>query len=388
MTLFDNGGNEPLFPEQPQVRPTRRRRPGRGMRVGTTAIAVALLALAGMSFLPTGSVIQHPGPVFDTLGTAPTSDGKEIPLISVAGAESYPTGGTLDLTTVQVRGNREQQPSWFEVVLAWFDPSRAIMPLDSVFPPQQTTEQREEMSAQDMVNSQQDGIAAALLALDYDVTTQVRVVSIADGSPSVGVLEIGDIVRTVNGEHVETNDRLREIIQDGAGAPLQLVIDRAGTQREVELTPTWVVDTSSPDGAWRIGVGMTHDYDFPIDVTIQLDNVGGPSAGQMFALGIIDTLTPGELNGGKNVAGTGTIAADGTIGPIGGIRQKLFGARGAGAEYFLAPVVNCAEVVGHVPEGLRVFAVEDLDDSLAVMAGLRGEGDLDTLPSCDAVLAR
>ena len=212
--------------------------------------------------------------------------------------------------------------------------------------------------------------------------------SIADGSPSVGVLEIGDIVRTVNGEHVETNDRLREIIQDGAGAPLQLVIDRAGTQREVELTPTWVVDTSSPDGAWRIGVGMTHDYDFPIDVTIQLDNVGGPSAGQMFALGIIDTLTPGELNGGKNVAGTGTIAADGTIGPIGGIRQKLFGARGAGAEYFLAPVVNCAEVVGHVPEGLRVFAVEDLDDSLAVMAGLRGEGDLDTLPSCDAVLAR
>lgn len=386
MALLDNGSDAPLFPNPgPGQRPVRRRR---GVGLGTTAIAVALLALLGMSFLPSGSVIQQPGPVYDTLGTVPNSEGEELPLITVTGAETYPTAGSLDLTTVQVRGNREHMPSWFELVLSWFDPARAIVPVDAVFPPEQTLEERNEANAVDMVNSQQDGIAAALLALDYDVTTQVRVVSIADGSPSVGVLEIGDIVRTVNGEHVETNDRLREIIQDGAGAPLQLVIDRAGTQREVELTPTWVVDTSSPDGAWRIGVGMTHDYDFPIDVTIQLDNVGGPSAGQMFALGIIDTLTPGELNGGKNVAGTGTIAADGTIGPIGGIRQKLFGARGAGAEYFLAPVVNCAEVVGHVPEGLRVFAVEDLDDSLAVMAGLRGEGDLDTLPSCDAVLAR
>lgn len=388
MSLFENGGNAPLFPELPPTRPEPRRKRRRGAKVGTTAIAIALVALAGMSFLPTGSVIQQPGPVFDTLGTAPTADGGEVPLISVSGAESYPTGGSLDLTTVQVRGNREQQPSWFEVVAAWFNPSRAIMPLDSVFPPEQTTEEREEMSAQDMVNSQQDGIAAALWALDYDVSTQVRVVSISEGAPAEGVFEIGDVVRTVNGEYLTNNDRLRGIIQAGAGAPLQLVVERDGALVELELTPAWVTDESAPEGVWRIGVGMIHDYDFPIDVTIQLDNVGGPSAGQMFALGIIDTLTPGELNGGKDVAGTGTIGADGVIGPIGGIRQKLYGARDAGAEYFLAPVINCAEVVGHVPNGLRVFAVEDLDDSLAVMAGLRGERDLDALPSCDAVMER
>lgn len=358
------------------------------MRVGTGAIAVALLALASMSFLPTGSVIQQPGPVFNTLGTALTSDGEEIPLITVAGTETFPTAGTLDLTTVQVRGNRDHTPLWFELVFAWFDPARAIMPLDSVFPPDQTTEERDEMSAQDMVNSQQDGIAAALFALGYDITTQVRVVSIADASPAAGQIEIDDVVRVANGEPIESNDRLRELIQEGEGEPLHLVLERAGAQLDAVVMPTWVVDDASPEGSWRMGVGITHDYDFPVDVSIQLDNVGGPSAGQMFALGIIDTLTPGELNGGKHVAGTGTIGADGVIGPIGGIRQKLFGARGTGAEYFLAPVVNCAEVTGHVPDGMRVFAVEELDDALAVMAGLRGEGDLDALPSCDTILAR
>lgn len=385
MALFDNGSDAPLFPDPGPVQPQRRAKKRRGARVGSAAIAVALVALAGMSFLPTGSVIQQPGPVFDTLGSVTASDGEEIPLITVTGAETYPTGGSLDLTTVQVRGNRESTPSWFELALAWFDPSRAIMPLDAVFPPDQTTEQRDEMSAQDMINSQQDGIAAALFALGHDVGTEVRVVSIADASPAAGVLEIGDVVRSANGEVIDTNDRLRELIQEGEGEPLHLVIERAGAEQEATVMPTLVVDKASPEGSWRMGVGITHDYDFPIDVSIQLDNVGGPSAGQMFALGIIDMLTPGELNGGKQVAGTGTIDAEGVIGPIGGIRQKLFGALDAGAEYFLAPVVNCAEVVGHVPDGLRVFAVATLDDSLAVMEALRGDSSLDTLPTCDAV---
>ena len=128
---------------------------------------------------------------------------------------------------------------------------------------------------------------------------------------------------------------------------------------------------------------MRTDYDFEVDVTIQLDNVGGPSAGMMFALGIIDTLTPGELNGGKEVAGTGTIDAEGTVGPIGGIRQKLYGARDAGADYFLAPEANCDEVVGHVPDGLQVIRTATLDDSLAALEVIAEDGDVDALPTCD-----
>jgi len=134
---------------------------------------------------------------------------------------------------------------------------------------------------------------------------------------------------------------------------------------------------------WLIGITLRTDYDFPIDVTIQLDNVGGPSAGMMFALGIIDTLTEGELNGGQNVAGTGTIDAAGTVGPIGGIRQKLYGARDAGAEFFLAPAANCDEVVGHVPDGLQVIRTATLDESLDALEVIADGGDLDALPTCE-----
>jgi Lon-like protease len=133
-----------------------------------------------------------------------------------------------------------------------------------------------------------------------------------------------------------------------------------------------------------VGIIVGGEYDFPVDVAIQLENVGGPSAGMMFALGIIDKLTPGELNGGEQVAGTGTIAGDGTVGPIGGIRQKLYGAKDAGATWFLAPTSNCDEVSGHIPDGLSVFSVDTLDDALAALEVIADGGDTSTLPTCPA----
>ena len=144
-----------------------------------------------------------------------------------------------------------------------------------------------------------------------------------------------------------------------------------------------VTPEKASDGSILLGIGAGATYQFPFTVDIQLDNVGGPSAGMMFALGIIDQLTPGELNGGKSVAGTGTISADGTVGAIGGIRQKLFGAVGSGATYFLAPASNCDEVVGHVPAGLRVFAVKTLSDSLTALGDISSGQGLDSLPTCN-----
>jgi len=102
----------------------------------------------------------------------------------------------------------------------------------------------------------------------------------------------------------------------------------------------------------------------------------------MFALGIIDKLTPGPLTGGNDVAGTGTISVDGSVGPIGGIRQKLYGAKDDGAEYFLAPTENCAEVAGNVPDDLTVFAVSTLDEALAAVEVVAAEGDITALPTC------
>jgi PDZ domain-containing protein len=288
--------------------------------------------------------------------------------------------------TVSVVGTPEQRPTWFEVAMAWFDRSKAVLPIESVYPPGVTSEQRDEQNQTLMTDSQQTAIAAALRALDYDIGQQVTIGDISEGSPADGVFEVGDVIERANGESVTDVAALRRIIADnGASAPVSFDVLRDGDETALEVTPA---EQTLDDGSSSVAVGViaSSTYDFPIDVSIQLDNVGGPSAGMMFALGIIDTLTPGSLGDGRTVAGTGTIDDAGAVGPIGGIRQKLFGAEEAGAELFLAPASNCDEVVGHVPDGLDVYAVSTLDDALEVLETTGEGGDTGALTTCDEVV--
>ncbi|GAA1959066.1 YlbL family protein [Microbacterium deminutum] len=368
------------FDENVTITPPPQRRMSRATLVGVWALVVALVVLLVLTFLPTSYVIQQPGPVYNTLGTALAADGKQVPLISVDGAKTYPTDGMLDLLTVQLAGNREKTPSWLELATAWFDPSKAVLPIDAIFPVGETTEQRNQESAAMMVDSQNEATAAALTELGYDVNAKIVVHSLTGDSAAKGILQEGDVVLEADGTAVTDAEPLRKIVNKGAGAPIQMLIERDGAKQTVSVTPKQT--TINGQKLWLIGVTLTTAYDFPFQVTIQLNNVGGPSAGMMFALGIMDVLTPGELNGGKNVAGTGTITADGTVGPIGGIRQKMWGALDAGADWFLAPDSNCDEVVGHIPGDLRVFAVDNLDDSLKVLETIRDGGDLNALPTC------
>ena len=171
------------------------------------------------------------------------------------------------------------------------------------------------------------------------------------------------------------------IADHGTATPVKIDIVRGSATRVIEVTPTQAPKSGSKP---MVGIIVGADYNFPFEINIQLHAVGGPSAGMMFALGIIDKLTPGKLNGGKNVAGTGTITADGQVGPIGGIRQKMYGAVKSGAGYFLAPSENCSEVSGHIPAGLKVFAVATLDDSLAVLAALAANTSTAALATCPA----
>ncbi len=368
-----------LFDENDTSLPPARRM-SRATVGGIWALVVALVVLFVLTFLPTSYVIQQPGPVYNTLGTAADSDGTQVPLISVEGADTYPTDGSLDLLTVQLEGNRERPPSWLALARAWLDPSKAVMPIDVIFPEGQTTEERNEESAAMMVDSQNEATAAALTELDYDVNPRISVHSLTDDSASAGILEVGDVILEADGESVDDAESLRDIVNAGDGDPIEMLIERDGEEETVSVTPKQV--EIEGEQKWLIGVTLITDYDFPFDVTIQLNNVGGPSAGMMFALGIMDVLTPGELNGGEIVAGTGTITSDGTVGPIGGIRQKMWGAVDADAEWFLAPDANCDEVVGHVPAGLRVFSVATLDDALDVLEAIREDGDLSALPTC------
>jgi PDZ domain-containing protein len=258
-----------------------------------------------------------------------------------------------------------------------------VVPIDTVFPQGVTSDERDERNAALMVDSQHEATAAALTELGYDVGATVRIVETVDDSPAQGQLEADDLVREIDGTPVDSATRLRDAIQKAEGAEVTLTIERGGEEKQVTVTPEKSTDAAGEE-VWLIGIVLTTDYDFPVDVRLQLDNVGGPSAGMMFALGIIDTLSPGELNGGEEIAGTGTIDAEGTVGPIGGIRQKLYGARDAGATVFLAPEDNCDEVVGHVPDGLAVFRTGTLQESLDILEVVAEGGDTSKLPVCTA----
>ncbi len=378
MSLFtaDARGDEIDDARDPDVADARLR----GRRVGWLLLALTLFGVFGLAVLPTPYVIERPGPVFDTLGSVTVGD-EEVPLIEIPSEPTFETEGSLSLLTVNVYGNRDQPPSWFDVIRAWLDPSQSVVPIDSVFPAGVSTEDRREQSRIDMENSQQEAVAAALRALGEPYESQLRVVETLPESPAEGILRGDDIILAVDGEPVRDVTALRAAIAaNGTADPVSIGIVRGGSERTLEVTP---VLSEGEERVPVIGVLIAGEYVFPFDVNIELENVGGPSAGMMFALGIIDKLTPGSLAGGAEVAGTGTIGADGTVGPIGGIVQKMHGAVGFGADWFLAPVGNCDEVVGNVPGDLEVFAVATLDEAIGVLQTIADEGDLGELARCE-----
>jgi Lon-like protease len=351
----------------------------RGAAIGWPLVVFALVGITVVALLPAPYVIEQPGPVFNTLGDV-TIGGDEVPMIQIPLEETFPTEGELNLLTVSVRGNREQPPSWFEVASAYFDSSRAVLPVDSVYPIGESVEDSNEQGRVDMANSQREAIAAALTNLGYDFASTLTVVETIAGAPADGLFLAGDVVLTLNGETFPDVTGLRsEIAKNGTSTPADVVVLRDGQELAIEITPK-LGEGDEPTPA--IGIVVESSYDFPFDVEIQLESVGGPSAGMMFALGIIDKLTPDALTGGENIAGTGTISAEGSVGAIGGIRQKMYGALDAGAEWFLAPESNCDEVTGNIPDGLVVFSVETLDDALEALETIASGADTSRLATC------
>lgn len=368
--------NDLLAAERPH--PVERPRTPWGTYVGFGLLVAAVGGTVAFAGAPAPFVVERPGPVFDTIGEVQDAEGEPIPLIEVEdGQETYPTSGRLDLLTVYIEGSRERPISWIDVAAAWFDPSRTVLPVDAVYPAGQTEEESDEESAIAMDTSQRDAVAAAFTELGVEYSSVFVVAGIVDDAPADGVLREGDEILSADGVAISDVEELRDaVVAAGVGTPLALDIRRDGQRRQVEVTPA-----ASDDGSPVIGVFAAARYEFPFEVTIQLTNVGGPSAGMMFALGIYDKLTPGELTGGEHIAGTGTISGDGSVGAIGGVVQKMYGARSAGADWFLAPRANCEAVNGRIPAGLEVFAVTDLDEAIAVVEGI-ADGETADLPRC------
>ncbi|WP_149955347.1 YlbL family protein [Zafaria cholistanensis] len=337
------------------------------MGATTAAVVLGFVALA----LPAPFVVESPGPAINTLGSV---DGTAV--IRVQGHETFPTSGSLDLTTVYVSGGPEREVSTFEVLQGWLDPSQDVLPEEAVYRRGVSGEQVSEQNTQEMADSQSVAVAAALGNLGIAYEQKLSVAGLA-APTNEGVLGVGDVLASIGGTPITDLAMLREELQAAGDAPVALGIERGGEPRTVEAATT-----AGEDGQRQLGVYLQTTYDFPFQVSFDLDNVGGPSAGMMFALGVVDTLTPGELTGGRHFAGTGTIDADGNVGAIGGIAQKMAGARSLGAEYFLAPAENCAAVAGRIPDGLTVLKVATLAEARAAVEGVAAGKDAASLPAC------
>lgn len=361
----------PVDTQTPSPRPEARPRDPRFRAMAVSGGLAVVLCTAAV-LLPSPYVIESPGPAFNTIGEV---NGQ--PLIRVEGRESFPPSGELDLTTVFVSGGPNGQVNVFDTFRAWASPTENVLPEQLVYPEGITSSQLEEQNSVAMTSSQESAIAAALTHEDIDYTEDLAVAGFGPDAPSAGVLEEGDVLRSINGRTIDTVETLRAALAEDGGAPAQLSLIRDGAPTEVSVTPR-----RSDEGDYQLGILLASSFQFPFDVSIQLDNVGGPSAGMMFALGIVDTLTEGDLTGGRHFAGTGTIDSAGIVGPIGGIAQKLVGARSNGAEFFLAPALNCEEVVGNIPDGLTVVKIETLDQAVDAVGTLGSGEGADSLPSC------
>ncbi|MEO7981815.1 MAG: PDZ domain-containing protein [Sporichthyaceae bacterium] len=344
-------------------------------RVVVLAVAglLTVLLAAASALLPVPYVALKPGPTTNTLGKVGSTE-----LIRIEGRQTYQDKGHLDLVTVSVQGGPRQKMDLITAIAGWLDDTVAVVPETTVYPKGETAKQAEQESNAEMTQSQQSATTAALRQLGIPVTSNVRVTTLSPKSPAAGLLRAGDVVVSVDGTAVDGGAALRDAITSvQAGDTVRLVVRRAGKRVAADV----VTAAATDDGRPIIGVSTRDKVTYPFTVEISLRDVGGPSAGLMFALGIVDKLTPGSLTGGKYIAGTGTIDDQGQVGEIGGITQKMVGARRNGATVFLSPMANCAQARSTKPDGLRLVKVDTLTDAVTALDDLRS-GRAADLPRC------
>ncbi len=379
----------------PPASGSARRRRWKRVALIAVPVVLALAVVVAAATVPVDYVIETPGPTWNVLGDVdegqPDSGDTPTgtPVISVTGADTYPADGALRMTTVSVRGCPGYPVTFLDVLGAWLDDEATVLDRDLVCPKKLTAQQVETLNQAEMDSSQSAAVTAALVETGLADSITLEVYSVSEAQAQAD-LAAGDVLTaiTVDGERTEISSytQLREFLARTApGTDVTLTVDRGGTLIDVEVTtlsPQQAGASEDIEGS-LLGVRLSMRANSDVRAQFGLDSVGGPSAGSMFALGIVDALTPGSLTGGQDVAGTGTIDVDGHIGAIGGIRQKMLGAAHAGSTWFLAPADNCDEVVGHEPEGMTVVSVSTLHEAVEAVEAI-ASGQTGSLPSCQA----
>ncbi|MET8406868.1 PDZ domain-containing protein [Streptomyces sp. NPDC005195] len=355
--------------------------------LASTLILIALLCAGVFITVPYSEM--SPGPTVNTLGD---HDGE--PVLQISGRKTYPATGHLNMTTVRVT-SADYRMNLVEAVYGWLAHDNKIVPHDTLYPDGKTEEQSTQENAEEFSQSQESAKVAALKELNIPVKSWVIVSTVVKGSPAEGRLHAGDVIKKVDGTAVKAPDDVAKLVtRHKPGEKVVFTVVPLKEQAAAEKANRTVTETqdvtittakSADRGAARaiVGISAGTDHTFPFDIDIKLADVGGPSAGLMFALGIVDKLTPDNLTGGKFVAGTGTIDDGGTVGPIGGIEMKTVGAREKGAQYFLTPKDNCAAAAKDTPEGLTLVKVNTIDDAMSALKDIRS-GKTADLPKCTA----
>lgn len=340
--------------------------------------AFVALALSLSAMIPSPYAVERPGPVVNAFGSIDTEEG-EIPVISLSGVQTYPVTGELNILSVTISGSPDRPLSWLALARTWFDPTQSISPLADFYPEGVTAEERAAANEALMEQSEVQATAAALAHLGQKVDGTVRVASVAEGGPSAGLLQQGDAILTVGAKPIGGLGELQDaLLAVGSGGEAQLGIERDGARLGVTVRPQAVGADPQP----LLGVGVSTELDFPFEIDIRLDQIGGPSAGITFALALIDLLDAEPLFDGLTVSSTGTIDERGTIGAIGGLPQKIWGAARAGSELFLFPVSNCADLPESLPATMQVVPVATLEEAVAAIAAVRDGAEPATGGSC------
>lgn len=363
MTSTDiDDGTEPLtLPAAPEGGPHVSRGAGTvRLLVGAAVLLTTSVVVAAL--VPIPYVALRPG------SARPVSE-----QVLVEGVPSYPPKESIAYTTVRVG-----ETTLLDAVIGWLDDDVDVLPKERVQGGRSAAENRR-YNAQLMDTSKLVAITVALEHLGYKVpirTTGTVVRQIVPGSPAERTLKLDDVIVRVDGQPVDQPGAIGTLLQPGGpGASHVLTVERpAGTSKTTDVRITTI---AAPDDRTRAVIGIAPEdrivgFDFPIKVTIDSGNVGGPSAGLAFTLAVLDVLTPGEITGGHRVAVTGTMSLDGTVGPVGGAAQKAITVRDAGYQVFLVPSDELAEVKATVGDDLRVIAVDTLDEALNALASLGG----------------
>jgi PDZ domain-containing protein len=318
--------------------------------IGTVLLVGIVLAL---NFYRLPVVALSPGPVEDVLARVKVSGGTPV----------YESKGDLYLTSVGI----DDDVRFYEALLDLANRDVQMLPRRDLYPDGESQQEIDRQNTIDMDTSKVNATVVALRELGYKIKpTGTQIQEVANDAPAAGKLRVADEILRVDGHRVRSTREAREAVgRHHPGDRVTVQVRRGHSDLDVTVATRAAGD--APDRA-QIGVVLRDLFDrLPVEVSIDTEGIGGPSAGLMFALSIYDKLTRQDLTGGRRIAGTGEIFLDGGVGRIGGISEKLVAARRQGATVFLVPEGNCAEARRSVPDGLRLVRVATLRAALAYL---------------------